>query len=88
MAGIDFALTIKIIIIAVVAFLVITAWDEVLDRLVFKLLKLDKNKISSWVVVAVIMTVLLFIIMAIFKIQAHDILGISDDVRKAVQTKM
>lgn len=84
MAIIDFALTIKIIVIAVIAFLVITAWDEVLDRLVFKLLKLDKEKISSWMIVATIMTVLLFIIMAIFKIQAHDILGISEDVHIAL----
>lgn len=87
--ALDVQLTIKILIIAIVAFLVITAWGEVIDRCIFKYFNLDSEKISSWVVVAVIATILLFILLLIFNIEIHDVTGIGEavDVRLSGRTE-
>ena len=76
----DVKFTLKIVIIAIVAFLVITVWDEVLNRLIFDTLKLDKEKTSSWVVVGVISVILLLALLYVFSIEAHDVLGIGEAV--------
>lgn len=39
--------TVEILIIVIIAFLVITAWDEVIDRVLIKYFNLDKEAIST-----------------------------------------
>lgn len=77
---VDIGFTIKILIIVIIAFLVITAWDEVLDRTLIKYFNMDKEAISTWVTIAVISTVALFIIIVYTNIEAHDLFGISETV--------
>jgi len=77
---IDIVFTIKILIIVIVAFLVITAWDEVIDRALIKYLKLDREEISTWLILAIIATVLLLIIIILFNVEAHDLLGVSETI--------
>lgn len=77
---INLLFTFKIIIIAVVAFLVITAWDEVLDRLIIEVFGLDRENIFTWILIAVIATLLLIVVLSISGVEAHDILGISETV--------
>jgi hypothetical protein len=48
--------TLSVLLLAAVAFFVITAWDEVIDRWLFERLNLDRNKISSWIIIASITT--------------------------------
>lgn len=86
---VDVKFTLKIIIIAIVAFLVITSWDEVLDRFLFDILKLDREKTSSWLVVGVVSVILLFVLLYIFNIEAHDVLGVGEpvDVQLTGQTE-
>ena len=77
---IDILFTIKILIIVIFAFLVIAAWDEVINMVLIKYLNLDKDSITTWLIIAIIATVLLFIIIIIFNVEAHDLLGISETV--------
>lgn len=85
----DIIFTLKILVLAIVAFLVITAWDEVLDRFIFKYFDLDREDISSWVIVGVISVILLFVLLYIFDIEAHEVLGIGEavDVQLTGQTE-
>jgi hypothetical protein len=80
MGAIDFKFTIKIIIIVAVAVLLLNALTEIMERLIFKIFGLDKEAISSWVKIALFALVALFILMYLFKIEAHDVLGISETV--------
>jgi len=86
---VDVKFTLKILILAIVAFLVITAWDEILDRFIFEQFGLDRDKLSSWLVVGIIALILLFVLLIIFDIEAHDILGVGEmvDVRLTGQTE-
>ena len=77
---IDIIFTIEIIIIVIVAFLVITAWDEVIDRTIIKYLNLDKDSITTWLIIALIATFILIIIIIIFNIEVHDLFGVSETV--------
>ena len=88
MARLDWIFTLKIIVLAIVAFLVITAWDEVLDRTIFKWFELDREKISSWVIIAVVSTVILIALLMFFNIEAHDVLGISETVDTSLTGKV
>jgi hypothetical protein len=85
----DVKFTLKILILAIVAFLVITVWDELLNRFLFDILELDREKTSSWLVVGVISVILLFVLLYIFKIEGHDILGVGEavDVQLTGQTE-
>jgi len=78
--SIDLLFTFKVIIIAVVAYNMITAWDEVIDRTFFRLFGLDSEKIWSWFLVAMFSTTLLIVILYLAGIEAHDVLGISETV--------
>lgn len=80
MINLDLMFTIKIIFIAVFAFLVITAWDELIDRILLDLFGLDRNSIWSWVIIASISTGFLILLLLLFHIEAHDVLGISETV--------
>lgn len=76
----DVKLTFQIIVLAVIAFMIITAWDEVFDRVVFKWFGLDREEISSWAIVGSIAIVLLLIALYAFNIEAHELLGIGEEV--------
>lgn len=78
--SLDFIFTFKILILLIVAFLVITSWDEFLDRTMFKYLNLDPESISGWFVIAVISTLVLFLILIFMKIEVHEAFGISETV--------
>ena len=80
MSSLDVKFTLKILLIVIVAFLVITAWDEVLTRLILDIFNLERESIWSWTVVAGIATLLLIAILLFFSIEAHDVLGISETV--------
>jgi len=77
---VDVIFTIEILIIVIIAFLVITAWDEVIDRTIIQFLNLDKDSIISWLIIAVIATLILIIIIIIFDIELHDLFGVSETV--------
>uniref|UniRef100_A0A6C0CFW9 Uncharacterized protein n=1 Tax=viral metagenome TaxID=1070528 RepID=A0A6C0CFW9_9ZZZZ len=85
----DIKFTVQILVLAIVAYLIITAGDEVLDRVIFKWLGLDREQISSWVIVLVIGIVLMFVLLYVFNIEAHDILGVGEavDVQLTGQTE-
>lgn len=80
MSSLDFTFTLKILVIVIIAFLVITAWDEVLARIIFNIFELERDTIWAWIVVAGIATLLLFAVLLFFRIEAHDVLGISETV--------
>lgn len=85
----DLQTTGVVILIAAVGFFVITAWDEVIDRWLFDKLKLDRNKISSWVIVATITTIALILLLLMLNIELHDVIGIGEavDVRLTGKTE-
>ncbi len=74
----DILFTLKIFIIIIIGFLVITSWDEVIDRTLMKYLNLDREKISSWVIISLISTAALFLILVLTNIELHDIFGVSE----------
>jgi hypothetical protein len=76
----DLGYTLKILIIAAIAFLAITAYDELIDKTIIQLFNLDREAVSTWVFISTISTVLLIGIIYLFKIDAHDILGIAEPV--------
>jgi hypothetical protein len=72
--------TIKIFIIVLLAFLVVSAWSEVIIRTLIKYFDLDKESISTWFIFGLISTVLLFLIVIASNIEVHDLFGISETV--------
>lgn len=72
--------SLRIIVIAVIAYIVISSWSRVLDQTVFKYFNLDRNAIIPWLVIATVSTLLLLFILYLLNIGAHDILGISEQV--------
>jgi len=76
----DLKVTVVVILLAIVGFFVITAWDEVIDRWIFDYFNLDRDKISSWLIVATIATLSLFALLLIFNIEVHDVLGVGEAV--------
>ena len=80
MSDINVTFTLKILVILIVAFLVITAWDEVIIRSFFKYCNLDRESILGWVIIGFISLLLLFLILIIFRIEAHEAFGISETV--------
>ena len=72
--------TIEILIIVIIPFLVITAWDEVIDRILIKYFNLDKEAISTWLVIAIISTVILLTIVVWENVEIHDLFGVSETV--------
>lgn len=78
MYTLDIVSTIKIIVIMIVAFLVITAWDEVLEHLYVQIFGTNLKSIWAWISIASIATVLFFIILLSFEIDADDLYGLGD----------
>ena len=72
--------TIKIFVIAIIAFLVISAWNEVIERTLMKYFNMDKEDINTWLKIAVVSTFILFIIIMSSNIEVHDLFGVSETV--------
>ena len=77
---INIGLTIKIFIIVLVAYIVLSAWGEVIERFMIKYFNLNKEEISTWLKIALISTVLLFFIVYFSGFEVHDLFGISETV--------
>lgn len=77
---INIGFTIKFFLIALIAFIVITAWSEVVIRWIVEYFDLDKDAIGTWVKLAVGSTVFLMIVLFTFNIELHDLFGISETV--------
>ena len=80
MSELNIIFTLKILIILIVAFLLITAWDEVILRLMFKYLNLERESILAWVIIGLISLLLLIFVLIVFRIEAHEAFGISETV--------
>lgn len=78
--AIDIIFTFQILLIAVIGFWVITAWDATLDRIMINTFDLDENSVWTHVIIGIISTIIFIILLMIFNIEAHDILGISETV--------
>ena len=80
MSELDVGFTLKILVILIVAFAVITAWNEVIFRIMFEFLRLDRESILGWLVIALISVLFLFLVLSIFRIEAHEAFGISETI--------
>lgn len=76
----DIIFTFQILIIVIVAFWAITAWDAALDRSLINAFHLDENSVITHVIIGVIATIIFILLLLIFDIEAHDILGIAETV--------
>jgi len=72
--------TIKIFIIVLIAFLVISSWSEVITKSFFEYFDLDKDDISTWVILGTISTILLLVVVIASGVEIHDLFGISETV--------
>ena len=78
--ALDIIFTFQILIIVIIAFWAITAWDAVLDRAMINSFNLDEDSVLSHVIIGVIATVIFILLLLIFNLEAHDILGIAENV--------
>ena len=76
--ALDIIFTFQILLIAVIGFWVITAWDTALDRIMINTFNLDENSVWTHVIIGIISTTIFIILLIIFNIETHDILGISE----------
>lgn len=82
--AVDWIFTIKILLIMVFVLLVVSAWDEVIDRIFFDYFELDRENTWSWIILALCITAILFIILIVTNIELHELLGLSELVDKIV----
>lgn len=78
--ALDWVFTLQILLLAVIAFWVITAWDAALDLTLIKYLNLDPDSIIAHIIIGVIATIILIILLLIFGLELHDLLGIAENV--------
>jgi hypothetical protein len=71
---------IVVIIIAVIVYIVLHTWSETLKLFLFKYLKLNPELISSNIIIALIMTFILFVVIIFFELEAHHLFGVPDQV--------
>ncbi len=72
--------TIKFFLIALIAFIVITSWSEVVVRWLAEYFDWDREQISTWVKLGIGSTLFLIIVLLTFNIELHDLFGISETV--------
>jgi hypothetical protein len=77
---INLVFTIQIFIIALIAYVVVTSWTEVITRWLIKRYNWDKEQISTWVKIGLISLIALIITITVYNIEIHDLLGISETV--------
>ena len=75
-----FTFGINILIIVLIAYLVVSAWGQVIQKSLIKYLDLNEEDINTWVILGVISTVVLIIFILVSKIEIHDFFGISETV--------
>lgn len=75
-----FSFAVKILIIVLVAYLFVSAWGEVITKSLITYFGLDKEDISTWVIIGIIAGILLIIVIWVSKIEIHDLFGISETV--------
>ena len=83
--------TFKILIMIMIAFLMIDAWNEVIVRSINLALGLDPESIWSWLLIAIVSTVFVFAVGIYFGVGAQDLLGFSkidDDLTKQAEIEM
>lgn len=66
----------KVMFLAVLLWFVITSWDDVIDRLFFGILKVDRNSFWSWVLVAMIHTLIALTIFLWLDVDLIETFGI------------
>jgi hypothetical protein len=72
--------TIKIFLIVIIAFLVVSAWSEVIIKSISSYFDLDKEDIKTWIIFALVSSGLLLIVVIASNIEIHDLFGISETV--------
>lgn len=70
--------TFQVLCMAVIGYLVISSWDEVINRSLIKYFDLDEDAISTSVAIAVVATITLLVTVVWTKIEVHDFIGISE----------
>ena len=75
MVRFNLSLTLKAVFLAAMTWVAITAWDEVFDRTIIRVLNLNKDSIPTWVFIAVVTTVIAVIVLYVFDLNMGDILG-------------
>jgi hypothetical protein len=78
MGKISFA--IKILIIVLVAYLVVSSWGEVVTKSFIEYFDLNKDDISTWVIIGTLALIILFVVIILSGIEIHDLFGISETV--------
>jgi hypothetical protein len=66
----------KVMFLAILLWFVITAWDDVIDRVLFSILKINEKSIWSWVLVAIIHTIIALSIFLWLDVDIIETLGI------------
>lgn len=76
----DLGFTTNILFIVPVVFLFISTWTETINRAIVDYFEMDREKTGTWFKLAIGFTVLLFLIVAVWNIELHDLFGISETV--------
>lgn len=66
----------KVMFLAILLWFVITAWDDVIDRLLFTVLQVDPASIWSWVLVAMLHTIVALAIFLWMDVDLVETFGI------------
>lgn len=72
--------TLKILLIVLLAFIVLSSWGEVITKSYFEYFDLDKNEITPWIILGVISLIILFFVVIISGVEIHEFFGISETV--------
>ena len=75
---VDVLLTLQIIFIATIALHVLSAWDYLLDDFLVKKLNLDRERLHSSFILAIIYTLFFLIVLYFLDIEAHELLGLPE----------
>lgn len=74
--AIDYVAIVKVLFIAIVIYFVLKAWDEVVKKTMFDYLELDEDKTSSWLIVAIIATIIGFALLSVMDVKRFNIFNI------------
>lgn len=66
----------KVMFLAILLWFVITSWDDVINRLLFSILQLKPENLSSWVLVATIHTISTITIFLLLDVDLIETFGI------------
>ncbi len=80
----DLKFTFKILILAIIGFLVISSIGEFITLVFFDIFGLDKESMWSWLILGIVGLIILISLLLIFRIELHDVIGISETVDTAL----